>query len=121
MAWHRVSKHEYRKPTRILRCYSWRLLTRTVGDQEDGGEMVREGWSVELLPSPTRDPEGCRRPGNRDFVEGSFVCDPDGLLTLRGIERYVRPYDSPGMIPYPGLRSRWMTTSDYYYYYCVSH
>ena len=52
---------------------------------EDGGEMVPNGWSVEHLPSPTRDPKGCGRPGK--FVEGSFVCDPDGLLTLSGAER----------------------------------
>lgn len=104
MTGHRVSEYEYRIPTRILRCYSWRLLTLIVGDPEDGGEMVREGWSVELLPSPTRDPEGCRRPGK--FAKGSFVCDPDGLLTLQGVERYVRPYCSLGMTPHPGLRSR---------------
>lgn len=88
-----------------------------MGNPEDGGEMVREGWSVELLPSPTRDPEGCRRPENREFVKGSFVCDPDGLLTLQGVERYVKPYDSRGIILYPDLRSQWIT--NYYYYYCV--
>lgn len=44
-----------------------------------------DGWSVELLPSPTRDPVGCRRPGR--LRDGSFVCDPDGLLSPLGAQR----------------------------------
>ncbi|CAM9494226.1 unnamed protein product, partial [Ectocarpus fasciculatus] len=62
------------------------------GDHEGGGTTTTTvnsgstGWSVDLLPSPTLDPVGCGHPRER-LRDGSFLCDPDGLLTMAGARR----------------------------------
>ncbi|CAN0424855.1 unnamed protein product, partial [Scytosiphon promiscuus] len=38
------------------------------------------GWSADLLPSPTLDAVACGHPPGQQR-NGSFLCDPDGLLT----------------------------------------
>lgn len=35
-------------------------------------------WTPKRYPDPTQDPEACGRPG----VEHSWVCDPDGILSV---------------------------------------
>ncbi|CAN0044975.1 unnamed protein product, partial [Ectocarpus sp. 8 AP-2014] len=62
------------------------------GDHEGGGttsatvSSSSTGWSVDLLPSPTLDPVGCGHPRER-LRDGSYLCDPDGLLTTAGAQR----------------------------------
>lgn len=54
-------------------------------DQDSGSGGGFSGWSVDLLPSPTIDPVGCGRSSR--LRDGSFVCDPDGLLTEEGAQK----------------------------------
>lgn len=44
-----------------------------------------DGWSVEDLQLTTLDPVGCNRPGR--LREGSYLCNPDNLLTVVGSQR----------------------------------
>ena len=54
---------------------------------DDGGGILSTGWCVDYLPSPTLDPVGCGHAGG--LRDGSFVCDPDGLLSQAGARRWV--------------------------------
>ena len=41
---------------------------------------------MDHLPSPTLDPSGCGHPAEK-LHNGSFLCDPDSLLTSLGAQR----------------------------------
>lgn len=74
----------------VLSFYFYFLHNEWAGEEEGRQGKKREpieGWSVQDLPSPVIDPVGCNSPGEQ--LEGSFVCNPDELLTPRGAQRYV--------------------------------
>ncbi|CAN0100989.1 unnamed protein product [Pylaiella littoralis] len=56
----------------------------TVFGRTDGRNSNGNGWSADLLPSPTLDPSICGHPGERVSNNGTFLCDPDGLLASLG-------------------------------------
>lgn len=66
------------------------LVGLALGDDRGGRTPInrgsgKDGWSVQDLPSPTLDPVGCKRPGK--LRDGSFVCNPDELLSISGAQR----------------------------------
>ncbi len=75
-------------------------------EHTDPASFKVQGWPAASVPNPSK-PEGARQCNRHKAVNGSAVCDPDGLLTVDAADKVESLIDAARKhisIPVPDLR-----------------